>query len=110
LTGTPLALHLTPDRVTIKADGYDSSITCEVRAAKPDIVVEFEAEGGDIVATDNGDPTDMTAFPEKQRKVFGGLALVIVGSKEVLAGDVVVKATSEGLEEVEAVLKGIGTS
>jgi predicted Zn finger-like uncharacterized protein len=44
--------------------------------------IHFEITGpGEIVATDNGDPTDMTAFPSLERKAFNGLALVIVRSR-----------------------------
>ena len=54
---------------------------------------------GEIVATDNGGPTDMTAFPSRDRKAFNGLALVIVRAKRGQSGQILVKAKSEGLEE-----------
>ncbi|MEO2129480.1 MAG: beta-galactosidase GalB, partial [Christiangramia sp.] len=42
-------------------------------------LITFSVEGpAEIVATDNGDPTDMTAFPSKSRKAFSGKALVII--------------------------------
>ena len=33
------------------------------------------------MATDNGDPYDMVAFPSKERKAFSGMALAIVHAK-----------------------------
>lgn len=45
--------------------------------------VTFNLEGpGEIIATDNGDPTDMTAFPSKQRMAFNGKVLAIIRSLE----------------------------
>jgi beta-galactosidase len=45
-------------------------------------LIHFTLSGpGEIVATDKGDPTDMTAFPAKDRKAFNGLALAIVRAK-----------------------------
>lgn len=38
----------------------------------------FHRGPGEIVATDNGDPTDMTSFVSHERRAFNGLALVIV--------------------------------
>ena len=63
-------------------------------------LIHFEISGpGEIVATDNGDPTDMTAFPSKDRKAFNGLALVIVRAKRGQSGSIIVTAKSDGLEE-----------
>jgi hypothetical protein len=45
-------------------------------------LIHFEASGpGEIVATDNGDPTDMTPFPAEDRKAFNGLALAIIRAR-----------------------------
>ena len=59
------------DRATIRADGNDLSfVTVRVLDAQGALVprannrIHFSIEGpGEIVATDNGDPTDMTAVP-----------------------------------------------
>jgi len=41
--------------------------------------IRFRVEGpATLVATDNGDPTDMTAFPSATREAFGGRVLAIV--------------------------------
>ncbi len=60
----------------------------------------FEISGpGEIVATDNGDATDMTAFPSKDRKGFDGLALAIVRARKGQPGIIQVRASSDGLKD-----------
>jgi beta-galactosidase len=60
--------------------------------------LDFTIEGpGEIVATDNGDPTDLTAFPSRARNAFNGLALVIVRGVPGKSGVVTVRAESAGL-------------
>jgi beta-galactosidase len=70
-----------------------------------DNVIHFQVSGpGEIVATDNGDATDLTSFPSPDRKAFHGLALGIVGGTK--EGGITVEATSPGLRmgkiEIEA--------
>lgn len=104
-TGSPVQLDAIADRVNIHADGKDLSfIMVHVKDEKgnivPDAAVEIELsiEGpGKIIATDNGDPTDLLPFPSLHRKAFGGLALVIIQSKMNERGTVTVRAKSEGL-------------
>ena len=103
--GTASKLLLAPDRPTIATDGKDLSfVTLTVADTDGQMVprsmnpIHFEISGpGEIVATDNGDPTDMTAFPSKDRKAFNGLALVIVRAKPGQHGQILVTAKSEGL-------------
>jgi beta-galactosidase len=65
--------------------------------------IHFEISGpGEIVATDNGDPTDMTPFPSKDRKAFNGLAIAIVRARRGQSGQIVVSARSAGLETARA--------
>jgi beta-galactosidase len=95
------------DRNSIKADGKDLAfITVNLtdkkglRVPDSDNLVRFCIEGpGEIAATDNGDPSDMTEFPSLQRKAFGGRVLVIVRSKDRERGTIILKAESEGLKE-----------
>jgi beta-galactosidase len=104
--GAASKLLLTPDRPTIANDGKDLSfITLKVADKDAQMVprsmnlIHFDISGpGEIVATDNGDPTDMTAFPSKIRKAFNGLALVIVRAKRGQSGQIVVIATADGLD------------
>ena len=104
-TGDPVSLEVKADRETIVSDGEDLSfITVQIVDTKSRVVprshnnVEFSIEGpGEIVATDNGDPTDMTPFPSHKREAFNGLALVIIRSQKGVPGAIVLTAKSEGL-------------
>jgi len=63
--------------------------------------IEFSIDGpGEIVATDNGDATNMVSFPSKEREVFNGLCLVIVRSKADEKGTITVIAKSKALKEM----------
>ena len=79
--------------MTLKVLDKDGAV---VPAAKQPI--RFSIEGpGEIVATDNGDPTDMTAFPSLDRNAFNGLALAIV--RATGSGRIILHAEGEGLEQ-----------
>jgi len=103
--GDAAKLQLVADRNNIKADGKDLAfITVSVLDAKGITVpiaennIQFEVSGpGQIVATDNGDPTDLTSFISHQRKAFAGLALVIVSAKAGTPGTIKITARSAGL-------------
>ena len=70
-----------------------------------DNLVQFEIEGpGKIIATDNGDPTNMVAFPSHERKAFSGLVLAIVQSDKNGKGTITVKAKSEGFENANVTI------
>ncbi len=59
--------------------------------------IEFEVkgDGAKIVATDNGNTTDLTSFQSASRNAFHGKALAIVTSKN--KGEIRVRAKGEGL-------------
>jgi beta-galactosidase len=103
--GPPAALEATPDRAMIKADGRDLSFVSVrivdkdgVTAPRADSRVTFRVEGpGEIVATDNGDPTDLEAFPSPARKAFNGQVMAIVRAKPGQVGPIVVTAQAPGL-------------
>lgn len=112
-TGEASKLRLTADRNVIEANGYDLAfITVEI-VDKDGLVVPrsnheivFSIEGpGTIVATDNGNPADMTAFPSKVRNAFNGLALVIVRAEPEKTGTIVVSANSSGLKAAKVKIK-----
>ena len=104
-TGSATQLLLKPDRASIAGDGHDLSFVTLTIADKDGLTVPrsknpitFEISGpGEIVATDNGDATDLVAFSSKERKAFNGLALVIVKATRGQAGMITVTAKSEGL-------------
>ncbi|MDT0676549.1 beta-galactosidase GalB [Autumnicola musiva] len=112
-TGQPARLKISADRNNIKADGKDLAfITVEIVDEEgltvPTAInnVQFEVEGpGEIVATDNGDPTNMNPFPSHQRKAFNGKALVIVRPTAGKPGAIKVKARSEGLSNSEITIE-----
>ncbi len=103
--GDAVKLSLEPDRAAIDNDGSDLSfITLTVQdskgitAPRADNLIKFSVSGpGEIVATDNGDPTDFTVFTSHERKAFNALALVIVKAKRGQKGAITVTAESEGL-------------
>ena len=105
-TGVANKLMVRADRNEIYADGSDLSfITVKVvdkdGQTVPDAskLIHFKLEGpGEIVATDNGDPTDMKSFALSERKAFGGLALVIVRAKAGQRGTITLTAESSGLQ------------
>ncbi len=110
----PAGLALTPDRINIRADGNDLSfITVTVSDKKgvlsprADNRIHFEVEGpGEIVATDNGDPTSFETFQSHDRKAFNGKCLVIVRARPGVPGKIKLTATSDGLQSGES---SIGT-
>lgn len=112
-SGTASQMVLYADRKIISSDGKNLSfITVEFTDANgvkvPNATNEiiFDLEGpGSIVATDNGDPTDLTPFPSKTRNAFSGKALVIVQSKKGATGKVKVTANSPGLMSSSIVLE-----
>ena len=57
--------------------------------------LHFTIEGpGEIVATDNGDPTDMTEFPSHMRKAFSGMALCIIKGQQGMPGVITLKVSN----------------
>ncbi|HSR17977.1 MAG TPA: DUF4982 domain-containing protein, partial [Ignavibacteriaceae bacterium] len=114
-TDEPAGLSATADRNVIKADGEDLSFILVNVIDKNELTVptannniKFEVEGpGEIIATDNGDPTDFVEFPSHERKAFSGLALVIVRSKKGETGTITLVAKSTGLKECKVVVKSI---
>jgi beta-galactosidase len=101
----PAALEVRPDRSEIQADGRDLSfVTVRVvdanglTAPRADNRIKFEIEGpGEIVATDNGDPTSFEPFHVPQRQAFSGLCLAIVRGKPGQPGRIQLTASSDGL-------------
>lgn len=112
-TGESNQLEASPDRHTINADGQDLSFimvrvtdTNGLTVPQANNLIQFSIEGpGEIVATDNGDPTDFTPFPSHTRKAFSGLALVIVRSKRNDSGSIIVTSKSQGLKDARVVIQ-----
>ncbi len=110
--GDAKQLQITADRNRIEADGQDLSfLTVRVLdnnglfVASATNLIKFEISGpGEIVATDNGDPSDLVAFPSPDRKAYSGLALVIIKGKAGLRGPITVTAKSPGLNASKTVV------
>jgi beta-galactosidase len=103
--GPPAALVVQPDRSVIRADGADLCfITVRVLDANGVLAprandrIRFSIEGpGELVATDNGDPTSFVLFQSPERAAFNGLALAIVRARPGPAGRITLTAASAGL-------------
>ncbi|MDZ7310691.1 MAG: DUF4982 domain-containing protein [candidate division KSB1 bacterium] len=112
-TGEPARLEASADRNEIRADGKDLAfitvrVTDKAGLTVPHAnnLIKFEIEGpGEIVATDNGDPTNFVPFPSHEREAFNGLALVIIRSKRGETGSITVTAKSPGLKTARVVIR-----
>lgn len=112
-TGVPSRLRLSADRVEIESGGVDLSfLTVEILDEDGQVVptagdeIRFTVEGpGELVATDNGDPTDMTVFPSSTRKALSGLALAIVRGTASGEGVVNIHAEADGLESASVAVR-----
>jgi beta-galactosidase len=97
---------LAADRDVIVSDGDDLafitvSVVDERGRVVPDAdsIIGFQVDGpADIVATDNGDPTNFDSFHSKARNAFNGLGLVIVRGHVGATDEITVRATSPGLQ------------
>jgi beta-galactosidase len=107
-TGEPSQVRLSVDRDQIKADPTDvAHVTVEVLDKYGNIVpnadnlIEFDVIGANIIGVENGNMSDLSSPKISKRKVFNGLCLAIVQTKE--AGTIKVKAISNGLtgDEIE---------
>ena len=105
-TTAPTQVMMEVDRPDIAADGSDLSfITIKIADKNGSTVprrkdrIKFEITGpGDIVGIDNGDATDLESFQSLNRRVFNGMALVMVRSKKNESGKITVKASANGLK------------
>jgi beta-galactosidase len=114
-TGEPAKITLVPDRTEIAADGSDLSYV-EVRVTDhqgricPDAdrnLIHFEVKGaGKIVGVSNG--SSHSHDPSKGTEVhsFRGLCMLVVQSAKN-AGAIQIKATSEGLDEMNVQLQAL---
>ena len=109
-TGAPIALRLTPDRLAMAGDGEDAQpITVDAVDAKgrhvatANLPVTFSVAGGTIIGLGNGDPNSHEPEKGNSRRLFNGLAQVIVRTQPG-AGPLTVTASSEGLRSASAVL------
>src|SRR5262249_32610570 len=99
----------------IRADGRDLSFVTVTVTDKSGITapcadnrIHFDIEGpGEIVATDNGDPTSFEPFQSHDRNAFNGLCLAIVRGKNDGAGKITVTASTDRLQIGRIVIKSL---
>lgn len=111
----PARLEMSPDRASIRADGRDLSFVTVRVVDEAGVVVpragnqiRFTLEGpGEIVATDNGDPTSLQSFSSPERKAFNGLCLVIVRGKPGQFGKLTLRAESSSLKPAAIGLQSV---
>lgn len=109
----PSKLELAPDRPDIQADGVDVSfVTVRIvdkhgrPAPAADNRIRFTVAGpGEIVATDNGDPTSFVPFQSPERAAFSGLCLVIVRGVPGKPGKITLRAESPSLQSATVALR-----
>lgn len=108
-TGQPASLQLIPDRKSIAGDGYDA-VPITVQAldiqGRPvpntNIDISFELIGpGKIIGLGNGNPNSHEPEKGNQRKLFNGLAQVIIQSDFNAKGSVILKAKSNAVKSAE---------
>lgn len=109
----PVRIDAVADRRVIANDGRDLSFVT-VRALDRNGVavpnagnrIRFSIEGpGEIVATDNGDQTDMEAFVAHERRLFSGLALAIVRAVPGSTGTITLHADGDALQGTSITLE-----
>lgn len=110
--GAAAKLDASADRPELRADGVDLAyVTVRIEdqvgtlVPRAHNVVKFEVSGpADVIATDNGDPTNLDSFQDPQRAAFNGLVLAIVRTRAGRAGNITIRATSDGLAAGEVTL------
>ncbi|MGQ1909436.1 beta-galactosidase GalB [Marinifilum sp. RC60d5] len=106
-------LNLEVDRSEINADGSDLSFVTVKVCDKNNLVVprthnsvKYTITGpGEIIAVGNGDATNHESFQATERKVFNGLALVVIRSVKGKSGEIKLTAKAEGLKLAETTIK-----
>src|SRR5450830_34261 len=104
-TGAPVALELVPDRARLLGDGVDAmpvtvrALDAQGRAVPlADAQVTLAVRGaGKSIGHGNGDPNSHEDEKGPQRRLFNGLAQLIVQASHDGSGAVVIEATAPGL-------------
>jgi len=103
------------DRARIEADGQDLSFVTVMITDRDGWLVprshnriQFELSGpGEIIATDNGDATNLESFQSKERNAFNGLCLVVIRSQRGAPGVIKLRAQSPGLGAAEILVTSV---
>lgn len=110
--GDPYKIRLTADRDIIKAEPSDvTHVTVEILDKNDNVVptaenlVIFEVEGAQIIGVENGNMRDLSSNKASEKKDYAGMCLAIVQADK--AGNIRLRATSEGLETGEVNIKAV---
>ncbi|MGM9486594.1 beta-galactosidase GalA [Ideonella sp. YS5] len=111
-SGAPARLVLTPDRQALAGNGQDavpvtvSAVDAQGRPVPTaNLLVRFETEGaGEIIGVGNGDPNSHESEKAPERKLYNGLAQLIVQSRSAGQGALKLRARAEGLQGAEVAL------
>lgn len=114
-TDKPIKLIASVDHDIVRADGKDLTFITVMVTDKDGLVVpcsnnmiDFKIEGpGEIIATDNGDPTNMESFSSYKREAFGGFCLVVIRSMAGQSGSITLVAKSSGLQDAEVKITSV---
>lgn len=112
-TTKPVSIQLIPDRKILIGNGQDAMpVTVRVVDAKGrpvttvDLPVEFEINGvGKIIGLGNGNPNSHESEKGFKRKLFNGLAQVIIQSNYNSEGKIYLKAKVLGLKSTEVIIQ-----
>jgi beta-galactosidase len=107
-TGEAVSLKATADRNQLNSDDDLAFITVEVLDTHGNAIpvasnmIEFSIVGhGEIVATDNGDPANLTTFNATKRAAYNGLVLAIAKAKKGTSGTIIIDISSPGLKSAK---------
>jgi beta-galactosidase len=111
--GAAVKLRLTPDRRVMAGDGEDAQpITVDAVDSRgrhvplASLPASFTIEGGEIIGLGNGNPNDHDPEKGSARKLFNGLAQVIVRAAAG-RGKLTLRATAPGLKPAILVIDRI---
>ena len=115
-TSAPVALRLTPDRTVMAGDGEDAQpVTVDAVDARgrhvptAQLPVRLAISGGTIIGLGNGDPNSHEPEKGDSRKLFNGLAKVIVRADSG-AGPLRLTAQAEDLRTGQVSIARVATT
>ncbi|UOQ85112.1 glycoside hydrolase family 2 TIM barrel-domain containing protein [Gracilibacillus salinarum] len=114
--GEAKTMKLTPDKLTMEADGTDLifvEITMEDEAGNPvenaANRVDVQVSGaGRLIGLDNGDSTDYDQYKGTSRRLFSGKLMAIIAAR-LQPGEIEMEVTSEGIPAEKLVMQSIVT-
>ncbi|HWD18298.1 MAG TPA: beta-galactosidase GalB [Verrucomicrobiae bacterium] len=113
--GPAARLDMQTDHRRLHADGHDLCfVTVRVTDSEKRFAprahdrIRFSVEGpGEIVATDNGDPTNLEIFSNHERNAFNGLCLVILRAQPGATGAIKLRAEADGLAPSSVTVRSV---